>query len=165
MTWLQNYDPLHNAPLSTLLAATPVVALLGLIAWGKMPIHKAAIAALLLALGVAIWGYDMPASAAAMAAVNGACYGLLPIGWMVVNIIFLYKLTVDKGWFEVLKNQLVRLALGGAAAAAAAQKRRPRIQRRRARNQAGHGQGRAGARGRGAMAAGGGGGGGMQPRG
>lgn len=110
MTWLQNYDPLHNATLSTLLAATPVVALLGLIAWGKMPIHKAAIAALLLALGVAIWGYDMPASAATMAAVNGACYGLLPIGWMVLNIIFLYKLTVDKGWFEVLKNQLVRLA-------------------------------------------------------
>ncbi len=110
MTWLQTYDPLQNATLSTLLAATPVVVLLGVIAWGRLPIHKAAFAALLLALGVAIWGYDMPASAATMAAVNGACYGLLPIGCMVLNIIFLYKLTVDKGWFEVLKNQLVRLA-------------------------------------------------------
>ena len=77
MTWLQNYDPLHNATLSTLLAATPVVALLGLIAWGKMPIHKAAVAALLLALGVAIWGYDMPASAAAMdsAAISSGVIG------------------------------------------------------------------------------------------
>ena len=46
MTWLQNYDPIHNAALSTLVAAIPVVALLGLIAWGRMPIHKAAIAAL-----------------------------------------------------------------------------------------------------------------------
>ena len=110
MTWLQNYDPIHNAALSTLLAAVPVVALLGLIAWGRMPIHKAAFAALLLALGVAIFGYEMPAKTAAMAAVNGACYGLLPIGWMILNIIFLYKLTVDKGWFEVLKTQLVQLA-------------------------------------------------------
>jgi lactate permease len=110
MTWLQNYDPIHNAALSTLLAAVPVVALLGLIAWGRMAIHKAAFAALLLALGVAIFGYAMPAKTAAMAAVNGACYGLLPIGWMILNIIFLYKLTVDKGWFEVLKTQLVRLA-------------------------------------------------------
>jgi lactate permease len=110
MTWLQNYDPIHNAALSTLLAAVPVVALLGLIAWGRMAIHKAAFAALLLALAVAIFGYEMPAKTACMAAVNGACYGLLPIGWMILNIIFLYKLTVDKGWFEVLKTQLVRLA-------------------------------------------------------
>ncbi len=56
MTWLQNYDPLHNAALSTLLAAIPVIALLGLIAWSHMAIHKAAIAALILALGVAIFG-------------------------------------------------------------------------------------------------------------
>lgn len=110
MTWLQNYDPLHHAALSTFLAAIPVIALLGLIAWGHMAIHKAAIAALILALGVAIFGYDMPAKTAGMAAVNGACYGLLPIGWMILNIIFLYKLTVDKGWFEVLKNQLIRIA-------------------------------------------------------
>lgn len=110
MTWLQNYDPLNHPAVSTLMAAAPVVALLGMIAWGRMPIHKAAIAALLLALGVAVWGYQMPAHAAMMAAVNGAAYGLLPIGWMILNIIFLYKLTVDKGWFEVLKTQLVRLA-------------------------------------------------------
>lgn len=109
-TWLQNYDPLHSTAASTLMAATPVVALLSLIAWGRMAIHKAALAALLLALGVAIWGYGMPAKTAAMAAVNGAAYGLLPIGWMILNIIFLYKLTVDKGWFEVLKTGLSRLA-------------------------------------------------------
>ncbi len=110
MIWLQNYDPLHNAALSTLVAAIPVVALLGLIAWGRMPIHKAAVAALILALGVAIFAYGMPVKSAAMAAVNGACYGLMPIGWMILNIIFLYKLTVEKGWFEVLKGQMTRLA-------------------------------------------------------
>ena len=110
MSWAQNYDPFGNAVVSTLVAASPVVLLMALIAWGRMPIHKAALAALLLALGVAVWGYEMPAKSAAMAAVNGAGYGLLPIGWMILNIIFLYKLTVDKGWFEVLKGQMTRLA-------------------------------------------------------
>lgn len=110
MTWLQNYDPLNSPAASTLVAATPVVALLSLIAWGKMPIHKAAMAALLLAFGVAVWGFGMPVKSAGMAAANGAAYGLLPIGWMILNIIFLYKLTVDKGWFEVMKNQLIRIA-------------------------------------------------------
>ncbi len=110
MIWQQNYDPLNSPAASTLIAAIPVVALLSLIAWGRMPIHKAAMAALLLALGVAVWGFGMPVKTAAMAAANGAAYGLLPIGWMILNIIFLYKLTVDKGWFEVLKNQLLRIA-------------------------------------------------------
>lgn len=110
MPWAQNYDPLNHSVLSTLVAASPVVVLLALIAWGRMAIHKAAIAALLLALGVSVWGFGMPVNSAAMAAVSGAAYGLLPIGWMILNIIFLYKLTVDKGWFEVLKTGLSRLA-------------------------------------------------------
>lgn len=110
MIWPQTYDPLHQAVLSTLLAAVPVVALLGMIAWGRLAIHWAAVVALVLALGVAIWGYGMPAKSAGMAAVNGAAYGVLPIGWMILNIIFLYTLTVEKGWFEALKAQLVRLA-------------------------------------------------------
>ena len=110
MPWHQIYDPLHSPLLSTAAASIPVIALLALVAQGKMPAHKAAIAALLLAMGVAVFLFKMPSSTAGMAAVYGAAYGLLPIGWMVVNIIFLHRMTVEKGWFDVMKGQLARLA-------------------------------------------------------
>lgn len=110
MPWHQTYDPLHNAVLSTLVAAAPVVALLGMIASGKVAIHRAAVIALVLAIGCACLVFGMPWQAACMSAVNGAAYGLLPIGWMIINIIFLHHLTVEKGWFEVLKGQLARIA-------------------------------------------------------
>ncbi len=92
------------------MGAVPVVVLLALIAWGHMAIHRAAMLALLVAAGVACLAFGMPWQTAGMAALNGAAYGLLPIGWMVVNIIFLHRLTVEKGWFEVLKGQLARVA-------------------------------------------------------
>ena len=110
MPWLQNYDPLHNAVLSTLVAALPVVGLLALIASGRMPVHRAAFLALVTSMGLSVAVFGMPWQAAGMAAVNGALFGLLPIGWLVLNIIFLHRLTVEKGWFEVLKAQLARLA-------------------------------------------------------
>jgi lactate permease len=110
MPWQQTYDPLHNAILSTAVAAIPVLVLLILIATNKLPIHRAALVALLLAAGVAIFAYGMPWQTAGMAAVYGAAYGLLPIGWMILNILFLHRLTVEKGWFEVLKGQLATLA-------------------------------------------------------
>lgn len=108
--WQQVYDPLNSPTLSTLVAAVPVVLLLTMVASGKVKIHLAALATLALSLGIAIWVFGMPASSASMSAVNGAAYGLMPIGWMVVNIIFLHRLTVERGWFELLKGQLSRLA-------------------------------------------------------
>ncbi len=110
MPWHQTYDPLHNATLSTLVASVPVVALLALIASGKMAIHRAAVVALVLAAAVACGVYGMPLATAAAAAGNGAAYGLLPIGWMIINILFLHRLTVEKGWFDVLKGQLAHIA-------------------------------------------------------
>ncbi|MBL9115565.1 MAG: L-lactate permease [Verrucomicrobiaceae bacterium] len=108
--WLQQYDPLHSQVLSTAVAALPVVALMSLIAWGKTSVHRSATAALVLATGIAVFVFGMPVSAAGMAAVNGALYGLLPIGWMVINIIFLHRMTVEKGWFDILKTQLAAVA-------------------------------------------------------
>src|SRR5215510_14553773 len=89
MTWTQNYDPLANALLSTLFAA-----LLGL---G-------------VSLGVAVGIYHMPVKAAAATTVYGAGYGLFPIGWIILNLIFLYQLTVDKGLFAVLRGSLGTIA-------------------------------------------------------
>ena len=110
MTWAQNYDPLGSALLSTLVAALPVVVLLGAIAWLEIRIHLAALIGLGVALGVALFAFHMPVSAALASAGYGAAYGLFPIGWIILNLIFLYQLTVDKGLFAVLRNSLASLA-------------------------------------------------------
>src|SRR5205807_1545030 len=108
--WLQHYDPLHNAFFSTMVAALPVVVLLGSIAVLKIRIHFSALLGLGLALLVALAVYGMPWKAAAATALYGAAYGLFPIGWIILNLIFLYHLTVKAGLFEVLRNSLSRLA-------------------------------------------------------
>jgi len=94
MTWFQNYNPLGNILLSTFIAALPVVVLLCSIAFLKIRIHYAAVLGLALAILVALTAYRMPASALAAATLFGAAYGLFPIGWIILNLIFLYQLTV-----------------------------------------------------------------------
>ena len=108
--WPQNYDPLGNPQLSTLIAALPVVVLLGAIAWLEMKIHLAALLGLGVALTVALFAFHMPVDAALATAGYGAAYGLFPIGWIILNLIFLYQLTVEKGLFAVLRGSLANLA-------------------------------------------------------
>ncbi|MHB8522727.1 MAG: L-lactate permease [Limisphaerales bacterium] len=110
MPWPQDYNPLGNAALSTLLAALPVVALLGSIALLRMRIHFSALLGLLVALAVALLGCRMPLRAAVAATVLGAGYGLFPIGWIILNLIFLYHLTVKRGLFGILRGSLATLA-------------------------------------------------------
>ena len=110
MNWQQNYDPCGNALLSTLLAALPVVVLLGAIAWLEIRIHLAALLGLLVALGVALFGFHMPLDAALATAGYGAAFGLFPIGWIILNLIFLYHLTVQRGLFAVLRGNLAAIA-------------------------------------------------------
>ena len=108
--WPQTYDPLGNPWLSTLVAALPVVVLLGAIAWLEIKIHLAALLGLGVALAVALFAFKMPVDAAFATAGYGAAYGLFPIGWIILNLIFLYQLTVDKGLFAVLRGSLASLA-------------------------------------------------------
>jgi lactate permease len=108
--WLQNYDPLNNAFLSTLLAALPIIILLGSIALFKIKIHFAALFGLLIAILVALFVYHMPVSAVSAATVYGAAYGLFPIGWIILNLIFLYQLTVKKGLFSIIRKHLGAIA-------------------------------------------------------
>ena len=104
--WAQVYDPFGNAVLSTIVAALPVVVLLGAIGIFEIKAHLAAAMGLAAALLVAVIGFGMPPAMAAMSAVYGAGYGLMPIGWIILNVIFLYQLTKEKGEFEVLQRSI-----------------------------------------------------------
>jgi lactate permease len=110
MIWQQVYDPLGSPFWSTLIAAIPVVVLLGTLAFFRMAAHWAAILGLISALLVAIVVFGMPTQMALGSAGLGALFGLLPIGWIVLNIIFLYQLTKDKGYFKVLQDSIANVS-------------------------------------------------------
>jgi lactate permease len=106
--WNQIYNPLGSAALSTIAAAIPVVTLLVLIASGKVKAHLAAIVALVIANAIAIFVFTMPANMSIRASLLGVVTGFFPIGWIVLNVIFLYRITVETGRFELLQR-----AIGG----------------------------------------------------
>jgi lactate permease len=105
--WLQVYDPLHSPVWSTAAAALPIVVLLGTIAILRLRAHYAALLGLGTALAVAVGVLGMPVQLAGKAALLGAAYGLLPIGWIILNVIFLYQLTMGRGLFDVLRSSLL----------------------------------------------------------
>ena len=104
--WNQVYNPLSNEWLSTLVAAAPVVVLLALIASGKVKAHIAAVVALIVAIVIAIGVFTMPTGHALRASVLGLVTGFFPIGWIVLNVLFLYRLCVEKGTFELLQRTI-----------------------------------------------------------
>ena len=104
--WNQVYDPLNEQALSTLMAAIPVATLLVLLASGKVQAHLAALIALAAAILVATVVFTMPPGHAIRAALLGVATGLFPIGWIVLNVIFLYRLTVEKGVFGTLQRTI-----------------------------------------------------------
>ena len=106
MVWQQVYDPFHSMALSTLAAAVPVAVMLIGLGFLHLKAHIAAAAGLAAALLIAIIGYGMPADMAAKAAILGGMTGLMPIGWIVLNIIFLHQLTEQSGSFKVLQDSI-----------------------------------------------------------
>ena len=107
--WPQVYDPLHSAVASTAAAALPLVVLLALLASRRVRAHYAAIAGLIAALTVAMVVQGMPAGLALRSAALGAAYGLFPIGWIILNVIFLYHLANDCGMVDELRVRLTRV--------------------------------------------------------
>jgi lactate permease len=109
MPWSQVYDPLGHPWLSTLFAALPVVVLLGALAIAKIKAHTAALIALATSILTAVVIFGMPPKMAFGSVLFGAFYGLFPIGWIIINVIFLYHLTKEKGLFDVLRHSITGL--------------------------------------------------------
>ncbi len=110
MEWVQIYDPLGSAWLSTAAAAFPIVLLLVTLGVFEWRAHNAAFAGLCAALGVSIFVFGMPVPNAVATAIYGAAYGLLPIGWIILAAVFLYNLTVFTGQFDIVKQSIATLS-------------------------------------------------------
>ena len=104
--WAQGYDPLGHWWLSTIFAAIPIVVLLGTLAFFRMKAHYSAMLGLVTALLIAVGIFHMPVKMASITAIYGACYGLFPIGWIILNVIFLYRMTLETGRFKVLQESM-----------------------------------------------------------
>jgi L-lactate permease len=105
--WPQTYTPVsENLPLSALIAALPVFVVLVLLGILRKPAWMAALSGLGIAAAVALLVYHMPFSLLASSCAYGAAYGILPIGWIVFTALLLYRLTVETGKFEIIKDSI-----------------------------------------------------------
>jgi L-lactate transport len=108
-TWQQIYDPLGNLWLSSLIAAIPIIFFFVALAVFRLKGHIAGTVTVALALAVAIFFYGMPIEMALASAGYGFLYGLWPIAWIIVTAVFLYKVTVKTGQFEIIRASVVSL--------------------------------------------------------
>jgi lactate permease len=109
VTWTQVYDPLGHWWLSTLVAALPIIVLLGLLAGFKVKAHLCAVAGAATAVVCAIFVFGMPASLALTSFVYGSAFGLLKIVWIVIAAVFLYDISVETGQFEIMKQSVASI--------------------------------------------------------
>ncbi|CAD5110527.1 lactate permease LctP family transporter [Zestomonas carbonaria] len=108
-TWQQIYTPLGSLGLSALAALVPIIFFFLALAVFRLKGHVAGTITLALSLLVAIFVYQMPADMAFAAAGYGFAYGLWPIAWIIVAAVFLYKLTVKSGQFEIIRSSVLSI--------------------------------------------------------
>ncbi len=108
-TWQQIYSPLGSLGLSALAAVIPIVFFFLALAVFRLKGHVAGSITLALSILVAIFAFQMPVDMAFAAAGYGFLYGLWPIAWIIVAAVFLYKLTVKSGQFEVIRSSVLSI--------------------------------------------------------
>ncbi|MBU8592875.1 L-lactate permease LutP [Bacillus subtilis] len=110
MQWTQAYTPIGgNLLLSALAALVPIIFFFWALAIKRMKGYTAGLATLGIALVIAVLVYRMPAEKALMSATQGAVYGMLPIGWIIVTSVFLYKITVKTGQFDIIRSSVLSI--------------------------------------------------------
>jgi L-lactate permease len=108
-TWTQVYDPLGALWLSALVAALPIVFFFVTLAVLRWQAYLAGLGTIVVTLVIAIVVYGMPAGLAVRATAMGMAYGLWPISWIILSAVFLYKLSVKSGQFEVIRASVVTI--------------------------------------------------------
>src|SRR3984957_3861775 len=106
MNWTQVYDPLGHWCLSTLVAALPIIVLLGMLAGLKIRPHLCAIAGATTSILCAMFVFGMPGRLAVVSFLYGGSFGLLKIVWIVIAAVYLYDISVDTGQFEIMKQSI-----------------------------------------------------------
>jgi lactate permease len=109
MHWNQVYDPLGIWWISALIAALPILVLLGLLAGLKVKPHWCAMAGALTAITVAIFFLKMPPLLAVVSFGYGVAFGVLKIAWIVLAAVYLYDISVETGQFEIMKESIARI--------------------------------------------------------
>jgi lactate permease len=107
--WTQTFNPLGGLAWSAAVAALPILFLLWALVIRRLPGYVAGLLTIGVALGVAVLAYGMPVKLAVLAALHGACYGLFPIGWIVLAAVILYQVTVRSGQFAIIKQSIAAL--------------------------------------------------------
>ena len=108
-TWIQNYDPIGNIWLSALVAVIPIVFCFVALTKLKMKALTAGAITLAITMVLAVLFYKMPVSMTAISAVYGMAYGLFPIAWIIIAAVFLYKITVNTGQFNIIRSSIVSI--------------------------------------------------------
>jgi len=107
--WTQVYNPLGTFWLSALVAAIPIVFFFVTLAVLRWEGYLAGLGTVVLTVIIALLVYGMPAGMALRATANGMAYGLWPISWIILNAVFLYKLSVKSGQFEIIRSSVVSI--------------------------------------------------------
>ncbi len=108
-TWQQIYTPLGSLWLSAAVALIPIVFFFLGLAVFRMKGYVAGTITLALSMLIAIFAFDMPVEKALASAGYGFAYGLWPIAWIIVAAVFLYKLTVKSGQFEIIRSSVLSI--------------------------------------------------------
>ena len=109
MNWNQAYNPLNNSTLSTLIAILPIALLLGLLLFSRIKVYISALLALLVAVIISVSIFQMPAIKASASLIYGVLYGFLPIGWIVLNVFFLFRVLSKAGVIDGLREALIKI--------------------------------------------------------